>query len=219
MPLGMGVVRPKGGNMRRLVILGCSVGLSLILFAQGRQRLFRGIPPTETVAQNAGAPLAELSAVELNAFNTGRGVFGRNFNAAAGLGPVFNDDSCGACHNGAAPGGGSPRTVTRFARRVDGVYDALADLGGSLEQSRAIGPRNGSTHPFAPESVPAQASIVVLRRTPPLFGLGLVDATSDATFISLAAAEATRGDGIVGRVNMVDNIRAGMKTVGRFGWK
>lgn len=205
--------------MRRLVILGFTIALSIVLFAQGRQRLTRGVPPAETVAQNAGAPLAGLSTIELNAFNTGRGAFGRNFNAANGLGPVFNDDSCGSCHNGAAPGGGSPRTVTRFATRTNGAYDPLTNLGGSLEQSRAIGPRNGSVHPFAPETVPAQASIVVQRRTTPLFGLGLVDATPDSTFISLAAFEAARGDGVVGRVNMVDNIRAGMQTAGRFGWK
>ncbi|HEV8435810.1 MAG TPA: di-heme oxidoredictase family protein [Thermoanaerobaculia bacterium] len=205
--------------MRRLAILGFSVALSLVLLGQARQRAVRGPTTTETVPQNAGAPLSGLSAVELNAFNTGRGVFGRPFNAASGLGPVFNDDSCGACHNGAAPGGGSPRTVTRFATLTNGAYDPLTALGGSLEQSRAIGPRNGSTHPFAPETVPAQATLVVLRRTTPLFGLGLVDATPDATFVSLAAAEAARGDGVVGRVNMVDNLRAGMKTVGRFGWK
>ena len=57
------------------------------------------------------------------------------------------------------------------------------------------------------------------RRTTPLFGLGLVDATPDADFIALAAAQAARGDGVAGRVNMTDNIRAGMKTVGKFGWK
>lgn len=205
--------------MRRLVILGLSIALSLVLLAQARQRAVRGGSNTETVPQNAGAPLPSLSAIELAAFDAGRGVFGRNFNAAEGLGPVFNDNSCGACHNDAAPGGGSGRTVTRFARLVNGAYDPLTELGGSLEQSRAIGPRNGSLHPFAPETVPAQASIVVQRRTTPLFGLGLVDATPDATFVSLAAIEAARGDGVVGRVNMVDNIRAGTKTAGRFGWK
>jgi len=205
--------------MRRLVILSLSIVLSAVLLAQARQRAVRGPTTAETVPQNAGAPLPGLSAVELNAFGTGRGVFGRNFTAAAGLGPVFNDDSCGACHNGAAPGGGSPRNVTRFATRTNGAYDPLAQLGGSLEQSRAIGPRNGSTHAFAPETVPAQATIVVQRRTTPLFGLGLVDATPDTTFVALATAEAARGDGVAGRVNMVDNIRAGMKTAGRFGWK
>ncbi len=207
--------------MRRLAILGISIVLSLVLLAQTRQRAVHGPTTAETVPQNPGAPLPGLSAVELSAFDTGRGAFTRQATAQTGLGPVFNDDACAACHGApaVAPGGGSPRTTTRFARRVNGVYDPLTELGGSLVQSRAIGPRNGSAHPFAPETVPAEASIVIQRRTTPLFGLGLVDATPDATFVSLAAVEAARGDGITGRVNMVDNIRAGMKTVGRFGWK
>lgn len=66
--------------------------------------------------------------------------------------------------------------------------------------------------------MPAAATITVRRRTTPLFGLGLVDATPDSDFIA-AAAQQARGGGVTGRVNMVDNIRAGMKTVGKFGWK
>lgn len=205
--------------MRRLLILSTSIIATVLLFAQARQRAVRGPTTAETVAQNAGAPLAGLTAIEASAFNTGRGAFTRPVNAATGLGPVFNDDSCGACHSAPAAGGGSQRTVTRFSRRVNGAYDPLTELGGSLQQNRAIGPRNGSTHAFAPENVPAEATLVVQRRTTPLFGLGLVDATPDATFIALEASEAARGDGVAGRVNLVDNIRAGMKTAGRFGWK
>lgn len=203
--------------MQRFAIVLLSVVLSLVVFAQARRRSV--VPVTPVVPQNAGAPLAGLSATEIAAFNAGRGAFGRPATVATGLGPVFNDDSCGACHNAAAPGGGSNRNVTRFATLTNGAYDPLTNLGGSLVQSRAIGGRNGSAHNFAPENVPPQATIVTPRRTTPLFGLGLVDATPDAEFIALAAAEAARGDGTAGRVNMTDNIRAGMKTVGRFGWK
>src|ERR1043165_2815998 len=138
--------------MRRVVILSLSIIATILVFGQARQRAARGTLTTETVAQNPGAPLLGLSDVELAAFNAGRGAFGRNATVAGDLGPVFNDDSCGACHNGAAPGGGSPRTVTRFATRTGGLYDPLASLGGSLQQVRAIGPRNGSTHAFAPET-------------------------------------------------------------------
>ncbi|HEX3068130.1 MAG TPA: di-heme oxidoredictase family protein, partial [Thermoanaerobaculia bacterium] len=143
----------------------------------------------------------------------------RDATNATGLGPVFNERSCSDCHNAPASGGGSGRVVTRFARRVNGAYDPLTALGGSLLQDHAIGGGNGSQHNYTPERVPAEATIVVRRRTTPLYGLGLVDATPDADFIALAAAEAARGDGVVGRVNMTDNIRAGTKTVGRFGWK
>ncbi|HET7436932.1 MAG TPA: di-heme oxidoredictase family protein [Thermoanaerobaculia bacterium] len=206
--------------MRRLAIVLLSLVFTLVVSAQKR----RAVPsaPDATVPQNAGAPLPGLAPSELAAFNAGRGAFNRDAQPLTGLGPVFNDTSCQQCHNAAAPGGGSNRNVTRFARRVNGTFDAMPTFGGSLVQNRAIGGgRNGGgvTHNFAPETVPPQATIVAQRRTTPLFGLGLVDATPDATFIALAAAQAARGDGTAGRVNMTDNIRAGMKTAGRFGWK
>jgi CxxC motif-containing protein (DUF1111 family) len=160
-----------------------------------------------------------LTAAQLLAFSDGRNDFAEVETVSDGLGPVFNERSCAACHSVPATGGGSVRTVTRFSRRVNGVYDALAELGGSLMQDHAIGPRDGSVHAFRPESVPALATIVVHRRTTPLFGLGLIDATPDADFITLAAMQAARGDGVIGRASIVDNIRAGMKTVGKFGWK
>jgi CxxC motif-containing protein (DUF1111 family) len=110
--------------------------------------------------------------------------------------------------------------VTRFARRNNGLFDPMMALGGSVLQDHAIGGGgNGSAHAFAAETVPATATIVVRRRTTPLFGIGLVDFTSDADLIALAATEAARGDGLAGRVNMTDNFRARTKTVGRFGWK
>ena len=49
--------------------------------------------------------------------------------------------------------------------------------------------------------------------------LGLVDATVDADFVSLAQNQAARRDGTAGRVSMIDNTGAGMKTVGKFGWQ
>lgn len=203
--------------MRRFLFVLLAITLSLTINAQDRRRVIT--PPPQTTPQNAGAPLANLTATQLAAFNAGRGSFNRDATVATGLGPVFNDDSCRACHSAPVAGGGSNRNVTRFASRTNGVFDPLVSLGGSLQQNRAINNRNGSTHNFVPERVPPSATIVVQRRTTPLFGLGLVDATPDSAFIALAAAEAVRGGGTAGRVNLTDNIRAGMKTVGRFGWK
>jgi CxxC motif-containing protein (DUF1111 family) len=208
--------------MRRFLVILAFIVIPSVIHAQARRRVVSpfGPPLPETVPQVAGAPLAGLTAAEQAAFDAGRGAFNRDATPATGLGPVFNDDSCRACHSGPAPGGGSNRNVTRFGRRVNGAYDAMTSLGGSLIQSRAVGGgRNGGTHNFVPETVPPSATLVVQRRTTPLFGLGLVDATPDATFVALAAAQAARGDGVVGRVNLADNLRAGMKTVGRFGWK
>jgi len=67
--------------------------------------------------------------------------------------------------------------------------------------------------------VPPGATIVARRRSTPLFGLGLVDATPDDVFVALAADQAARRDGTAGRVSRVQNISAGMTTVGKFGWK
>jgi CxxC motif-containing protein (DUF1111 family) len=69
------------------------------------------------------------------------------------------------------------------------------------------------------EVVPADATITAKRRTTPLFGLGLVDAVADQTFIDLAQQEANDPDGIAGHVAMVTNLATGQPAVGKFGWK
>src|SRR4051795_6762566 len=209
----------KEHHMKRFSIAVFCIFVAVVSYAQARRRAVDGnAGVTQTVPQPAGAWLTGLTAAQSASFNGGRGQFVRDWNNGNGLGPVFNERSCSDCHNAPSTGGGSARTVTRFARRVGGVFDPLTSLGGSLLQDHAIG-GNGPQHNFVPEQVPAETTIVVHRRTTPVFGLGLVDATPDSEFVALAAFEAARGDGVAGRVNMTDNIRAGTKTVGRFGWK
>ena len=166
-----------------------------------------------------GDPLAGLTATQAAAFADGRTEFVTAEKVDEGLGPVFNERSCQACHNAPALGGASPRAVTRIATRTNGLFDPLTQFGGSLLQDHAIGPADGSPNAFQPERVPREATLVVRRRTTPLFGLGFVDATPDATFVALAADQAARGDGTAGHLAMVQNIAAGMVTVGKFGWK
>jgi CxxC motif-containing protein (DUF1111 family) len=205
--------------MKRFSIVVFCISIALVSFAQARRRAVDGnAGVTQTVTQPAGASLTGLTQTQSASFNAGRGQFVRDWNNGNGLGPVFNERSCSDCHNAPLAGGGSARLVTRFARRVGGVFDPLTALGGSLLQDHAIGGQ-GVQHNFLPEQVPGEATIVVRRRTTPVFGLGLVDATPDSVFVALAASQAARADGVAGRVNMTDNIRAGTKTVGRFGWK
>ena len=194
--------------MRRFTIAFFCVAFSITIDAQQRRR---------TV--DVGQPLPGLTAAQRAGFADGLGEFTDIDTVDDGLGPAFNERSCAACHATPAVGGGSTRMVTRFARRVGGVFDPPAAFGGSLIQDHAIGATDGSPHTFSPETVPPMATMVVHRRTTPLFGLGLVDATPDADFVTLAQMELERGDGVAGRVNFVDNIRAGMKTAGKFGWK
>jgi CxxC motif-containing protein (DUF1111 family) len=208
--------------MRRIVVLWFALFLTVTMHGQSRRRAVRAPSPQQPSGQVViGDPLPKLTQTQRADFDEGRADFVEDEEVLEGLGPVFNERSCQACHNVPAVGGGSnTRTVGRFARRINGVFDPLANLGGIVMQDRAIGIADGVAHPFQPDVVPAAATIVTQRRSPLLFGLGYVDATPDADFIALAQSQvAAHRDGVTGRVNLVDNIRAGMKTVGRFGWK
>jgi len=168
----------------------------------------------------AGGPLNGLTPAQLAAFNAGLEEFGEEEDVLDGLGPVFNERSCAACHSVPAVGGGSERTVTRFGKMTNGLFDPMTQFGGSLIQDHAIGPDDvAGLHQFVAETVPAAATIVTRRRTTPLFGLGLVDAVPDADFIALAAKQAARGDGTAGRVSIVADVVHGGTAVGKFGWK
>lgn len=197
---------------RRLIIvlvIICSVA-SPELFARRR-----------TVNPSRGPrPLPGLTPEQRARFEAGHAEFDKQQTIDDGLGPVMNGRSCSQCHSTGGVGGGSGTTVTRFGRMTSqGVFDPLIRLGGPVLQRARIGLNEGSPFEFRPEFVPREATIVVERVSQPLFGLGLVDATPDATFISLAADQAARNDGTAGRVNMVHNLAAGMNTVGKFGWK
>jgi CxxC motif-containing protein (DUF1111 family) len=130
--------------------------------------------------------------------------------AATGLGPIFNNVSCVACHSAAAPGGASATTVTRFGETTNGVFDPLTALDGTLLHAKAIAPA-------LLEKVPSQANVTTLRLTTPLFGAGLIEAIPDATIEANAAA--AKAFAVGGRVAVVTDVATGETRVGRFGWK
>ncbi len=166
-----------------------------------------------------GAPLPGLSASDQARFVEGRNAFTHDETAATGLGPVFNETFCASCHDAPpAVGGTNNRLETRFGRRnPDGSFDPLTSLGGPLLHDHGIGAVPGFT--FAGETVPAQANVVAKRRTQPVFGLGLVDATPDSSFRAIARVQATASPGSAGRVSAVVDAASGQTAVGRFGWK
>lgn len=179
-----------------------------------------GHPSAPTPAQtgNLGDPVRGLTAAQLGGWLAARAEFNEDQDVAGGLGPIFNDVSCLRCHSIPVAGGSNQRGVTLFGRTTNGVFDPLTPRGGLVLQEHALGPEQGMA-PFQRELVSAQATIVTQRRTTPLFGLGFVDATPDATFIALAAQQAARNPATAGRVAFVTNFVAGTRTVGKFGWK
>ena len=174
----------------------------------------RGVP-----IPGFGDPLAGLTPAQQSAFSSGRTEFNSAEEVDEGLGPVFNGRSCAECHNVPAAGGGSALVETRFGRTTNGQFDPMAEFGGSLIQTFAVGPADGSTHQYLAETVPAAATIRAGRRTTPLFGLGLVDAVPDIEFIVLAQLETLAHDGTAGRVHYVTNLSTNTQAVGKFGWK
>jgi len=148
-----------------------------------------------TSAPDAGdvfdGPLDGLSPTELAAFVRGDEEFGRRFSPAVGLGPIFNDVSCAACHSG--DGRGRPgNALTRIGSPDD---DMFRSLGGPQIQDRAI--------PGAlAEHVPAGVAIS-LRLPPPVFGVGLIESIPESTILLRADPNDTDGDGISGRPNWV----------------
>src|SRR5437868_6157171 len=185
----------------------------------------RGSPPggrtdggSAPVQAEFGEPLQGLTAAERASFDDGKVHFATAEDVGEGLGPVFNEASCIACHAGPAVGGSNGRLETRFGRRgADGGFDPLSAEGGSLLQDHGIGGVDGFA--FGPEIVPAEANVVAQRRTTPLFGLGLVDATPDDTILAIAAEQARSTPQVAGTVAMVPNLVTGKESVGKFGWK
>ena len=172
----------------------------------------------DSAAPDFGQPLAGLPGDLLDRFNAGKSEFETVETVDDGIGPVFNDVSCANCHNVGATGGGSAILETRFGTTgSDGKFDPLSQFGGSLIQKQGIG--TAGSCEYLADVVPSQATIVAGRRTTPLFGLGLVDATPDATFYAIALAERANPDGLAGTVSVVPNLVTGRNAVGKFGWK
>src|SRR5438477_5005517 len=163
-----------------------------------------------------GDPLPGLTTAEKARFTAGKATFMEVDEVEKGLGPVFNENSCAACHLGPAIGGGSVRTETRFGRYENGVFDPLAHEGGSLLQDHAI---DGETYHYKAEVVPADANVVAHRRTTPLFGLGLVDALPDDAIGGLAELEREIDPSTAGIVARVLDLTTHKLAVGKFGWK
>jgi CxxC motif-containing protein (DUF1111 family) len=173
-----------------------------------RQATFTTRTPTDRA--DFGDPLPNLTTNQLAAFLAGKEEFEAAEEADEGLGPVFNNVSCVACHSKPATGGTSAEFVTRFGHSANGVFDPLASWGGSLLQSKAIIPQ-------VQEVIPPEANVIAKRQTTPLFGLGLIEAISDSAILS--NVHSRKPDGVAGRAAQVLDIATGEMRIGRFGWK
>lgn len=152
-----------------------------------------GNPPVEM-----GDPLPGLTPDELARFNAGAALFRRIFTPEEGLGPLFNENSCNACHTDPVDGGTGDQFLIRatFWDPEEGC-DLLLDEGGDNIRQRSTPLL--AAHRIHGDRIPDRANAVGSFNVPFLFGLGLVEAIPEEAILSREDPDDRRGDGITGR--------------------
>ncbi len=158
---------------------------------------------------NAGAPHRTLTLPEQARFVRGRALFDRDFLKSAGVGPVFNGDSCRACHVDPVIAGSGGRDVqVQRPQMSDGMggFFPPAETG-ELAQTHSV-------PSVAREEIPGTVAFVEERNSPTLLGLGLVQQVLDATILARQDPTDADGDGVRGIAHVLPGGR-----VGKLGWK
>src|SRR3954466_6498761 len=144
----------------------------------------------QAITAVAGDP---LPGTDLAGFAEAKAAFVTVEGLVDGPGPIFNEKACGNCHTQGAIGGAGVQIERRFGKVVNGVFNSLANEGGSLRQLFTVGAFTGSGGQACNvplEHEPADATVHnVGRLTTPLFGAGLIDAIPDSVIIANASAQ------------------------------
>ncbi len=189
------------------------------------------LTPEEIARHDVGDPLFERSHIPLAT------------HPDAGLGPLFNANSCVACHvrNGRGapvPGVSLVRVALQEANGATPVPqwgwqiqdhaifghqpEATVDLTWQEEPQAGGEPplqkvQVGLIHPNGDVVADAEMNRS-LRTAPPLIGLGLLEAIPDEAILSHGDPDDRDGDGISGRPVILEQGH-GQQALGRFGWK
>jgi CxxC motif-containing protein (DUF1111 family) len=179
-----------------------------------------------TASDNSAALGDAIPGTNATTFAAARNNFGLTETQGDGLGPIFNERSCSACHSNGSIGGAGQNIERRYGTLTNGVFNGLAATGGSLRQLFGIGgfnPSPGVNCQSGTDANPAPgATIFAGRMTTPTFGLGLVELIADGTIQGIAAAQpaAIRGVAVTNSIHLTSGIfTRGQTRVSRFGWK
>ena len=200
-------------------------------------------------------PIPGLSREDRRAFSVGNSFFRDNWIAAPasaagrdGLGPLFNANSCSACHaddgRGRPPEAGERGTgLVVFASPHDADGASHPVYGHQLQDQAVDGVRPEVAIALVPRTVrgaygdgtpyeladwrieladAAYGPLGALRLSPrigqQIVGVGLLEAVDDGEILAREDAGDRDGDGISGRAHRVTGAD-GTRGVGRFGWK
>lgn len=140
-------------------------------------------------------------------------LFSLSLTPAQGLGPLFNQQSCGGCHSSPFPGGmalDSDQAVHRVGRtRDDGSMDTLQGHDGPVARAHSVTELGVPCD--LPTGVPPEADVVSLRNAMSLRGAGVLDTIALGDVL---ANMATEPPAVRGRPNVLEDGR-----MGKFGWK
>ena len=146
--------------------------------------------------------------VDQAAFDAARGIFEEREEIDEGLGPVYNADSCAACHANSVTGGISQITELRAGHFDGSIF--IDQVGGSLINDRAI-------DPSIQERVFGSSEVRAFRTSLTVLGDGFVEAIDSNTLVAIANSQPS---GLRGTFIQVPVLEAnGAVRGGRFGWK
>jgi CxxC motif-containing protein (DUF1111 family) len=145
-------------------------------------------------------------------FDLAKGSFVEQEAIAEGLGPVYNAQSCGECHQNPVTGAISQITELRAGHLSGGNF--VDAPGGSLINDRA-------TNANIQERVPGAENVRTFRTSLNTVGDGFVEAINSNTLVAIANAQPGQSGGaIFGQFIQVAVLESpGAVRGGRFGWK
>ena len=141
-------------------------------------------------------------------FDADRAVFDGLKLKADGLGPVYNGQSCGECHQNPTSGGISQVTALRAGSYADGIF--VEHPGGSLIQDRAI---NANFQ----ERVLGGNPVRAFRTSLNTLGDGFVECIENSTLVAIRDNQPMGMKGMPVPAPVLE--AGGALSLGRFGWK
>jgi CxxC motif-containing protein (DUF1111 family) len=157
-------------------------------------------------------------------FTSDQAVFEETDGVDKGLGPIYNAQSCAACHQNPVTGGASQISEFRVGHNNHrGQFVAptiMINNGRTAVPSRSL-VNDRAMCPEAQQLAPESEDIRTFRMSLSTLGDGFVEAIADKTLITIAQQQRKLTDGkIAGQAIQVPVGEAPGKTaVGRFGWK
>jgi CxxC motif-containing protein (DUF1111 family) len=185
-------------------------------------------PTAATTAEASGLPLAGLDESQRARFVRGDELFELALRPFDGLGPLYTRASCAECHLDDARGPGVVQKMVLLG--VDGVTPA-ADQS-DLAFGHTVHPLTAGSARTPIAAPSGRSDLRVSERVgPSVLGMGYLEAISDDDLRAEAAAQASRGDGVSGRLNLTtyasepnadspfNRHQRGDPVIGRFGLK